>query len=146
MINGARLAELKAAKFDFSPRELKVLTPEHSTAVLLADASLKDLIDAFQDVVRERLLKFMTSLSLQYADNPWEDGLEYSLWEAVQEGPVKMTPVEVRELTRLAEWAGGWYHFPHEAPSPEFIEAEAWQAHYKRYVEYQDQLRRSTSR
>ncbi len=140
------LTLLKNLDLNLSPRELTALTREHQRCVLEAAAKLPVLVDLFQDLVRDKLLRRMSEMSSKYMDSVWKDQLEYLLWEAIQHGPEVASPDEVRELERLAEWAGGWYHYPHEAKEPEFIETKTWEERYTRYVEYQNQLRRSTAR
>lgn len=140
------LKTLKGIDLNLSPRELTALTREHQRSVLEAASGLPTLIDVFQDLVRDKLLRRMSEMSVAYMDSVWKDQLEYLLWDAIKHGPEVASAAEVHELERLAEWAGGWYHFPHEAKTPEFIEAEEWEVRYTKYVEYQNQLRRSTAR
>lgn len=142
-LDARRLAELAALNLAFTPRELKALTAPHQAAVLLLDETLGDLVAAFTDLAKGALLTQMMALSRAHEGTAWAAELEYALWEALVEGPERLTEAEVRTLRRLAAWAGGWYHLPDEAEAPEFVPAAAWAARYARHVAYANDRRRA---
>ena len=56
----------------------------------------------------------MVHLSRQVSGKPWEDDLEYILWDALTTGPIvvngrRIDPINIEELRKLHERAAGWW-------------------------------------
>jgi hypothetical protein len=79
---------------------------------------------------QQALADYMSQLSEQAYAAGWIEGLEYSLWKALVDGPYKygllmLTDNHVRELRRRAETCGGWIRFL-DAGEEAFVPLEQW--------------------
>lgn len=93
--------------------------------------------DANIKQAREDLREYMSELSEACYCAGWMSGLEYSLWSFVTEGPGRfgmayVEQPEIDKLKALADKAGGWWHWPEEAPDEQFIAMEEWLAVYNK--------------
>jgi len=64
----------------------------------------------------QELLQLISDLSEEAYCAGWMDGLEFDLWSAVLNGPIKyghlqITPEHINQLKRLAHECGGWIYF-----------------------------------
>lgn len=137
------LDELAVAKFDLSPREEKALSAPHREAVALVEEHLRDLLDGFREQARTLLLFELYRVSAEHTGQEWAPRMEYGVWEALHHGAERLSDAEVRKLARLSQHAGGWYHYPSEAPGPVFVTLEKWETLYDMHNAYHTQIRRS---
>ena len=76
------------------------------------------------------LAEYMSSLSEAAYHAGWVEGLEFSLWRAIVQGPFKygqlqLTNEHVQRLAQLSDRCGGWIVF-HEEQEESFVPLDAW--------------------
>lgn len=93
----------------------------------------------------ERLLAIKMSAISEYCYcATWLDGLEYSLWSFVQEGPRnwgqrEVTQNDIEELKFLSDICGGWIIW--EAGQGEtYVDIETWRGLYAEAKKERDEL------
>jgi hypothetical protein len=94
----------------------------------MADSHDEWFCDLAEEGAQAGLLALMTGLSEELWCAGWMTGLEYSLWERVQDGPSRYGMGEVTQrqcelLRLLAEEAGGWWAYD---DGPRFIRMKDW--------------------
>ena len=77
------------------------------------------------------LFNFMVQLSRQISGKDWDDGLEYTLWDALSFGQINVhgrpiTRIDVDLLRRLSERADGWWTF--QDNRFQFLTTDQWVA------------------
>jgi hypothetical protein len=106
---------------------------EENQAVLLSYETLQSIREWLlrcREVTGQLLLSRMKELCAKYCHQPWIDGFEYSLWQAIVDGPEKLTEAEVTELDRLSSEAGGWWTWSGSNDDPLFMALNEWQKRY----------------
>lgn len=93
------------------------------------DNSVRKLLMSVRHLSQELLLSRMRELGARYLGNSNAPGLDYALWKAVVEVPVRLSDEEVNELEGLSTQAGGWWQLE---PSPNFLDTSAWVSEYQR--------------
>jgi len=82
------------------------------------------------------LAEYMSSLSEAAYHASWVEGLEFSLWRAVVQGPfrygqLQLTSEHVRRLAQLSERCGGWIVF-HQEQEESFVSLDDWKRSLER--------------
>lgn len=75
------------------------------------------------------LFALMTGISEEAWCAAWMRGLDRDLWEitaGAEYGRCLITERQAALLRLLSQEAGGWWHWPHAADSPQFITRERW--------------------
>ena len=85
------------------------------------------------------LYDYMSYLSEECYCAGWMDGTEAACWEAMRDGDTwwgmgYIAPYQARELKRLSDAAGGWWHWPPGicVGLPQFVTIPEWEAIYAR--------------
>src|SRR5678815_306460 len=82
------------------------------------------------------LADFMSQISERAYYAGWMRGLEYALWDAVQNGPRRYGEIEIdsetiRELRRLSTLCGGWVRYSEDPNIQEaFVPLAEWESLY----------------
>jgi hypothetical protein len=116
-------------------------------AVAMIRQVVPDVVRRLRELGRERLLDLMLAAARKYmGSDDWVQGMEFTLWRAVVEGPEQMDATEVDELKDLAEEFGGWFYRFGDDPNfdpnaateedlrPSFYTLEHWKLQYDQYV------------
>ena len=80
----------------------------------------------------------MSALSEEAYSAEWMDGLEYTLWNAVLDGPFKygrlqITDEQITRLNELAGACGGWIVYD-DVAGEVFVPQEQWQRMYESHA------------
>lgn len=108
------------ASNQFSYEQLRKITDEGG---LYADLALD--IHFF---ARQNLLLVMKEICMQHFKEIWVDNLEYRIWEALSEGPKKLTLKNVNDLQNVYKVANGWWVKPENEYI--FLNAPVWKEWY----------------
>ena len=91
------------------------------------------------------LAEYMSELSEEAYAAGWMQGLEYTLWKAVVDGPrafgrLHLGEAQIERLKELSSRCGGWVYFD-ESTEETFIDLGRWKMMYaKNVARYEDKL------
>lgn len=91
---------------------------------------VRKVVDLVRDLSAELLLVKMLELGKKYNRTDKVNGLDLALWYALQNGPERISEIEVAELDQLSQMASGWWRLQ-EQLEPEFLSFEDWLQVYR---------------
>ncbi|MEE4361169.1 MAG: hypothetical protein V2I63_06550 [Pseudomonadales bacterium] len=97
------------------------------------------MTDPALDGPARTLQGYMSRLCRSAYDRDWVDHLEYSLWYALVQGPmrfgrIELGDAELAELRRLSRACGGWIQTDRDG-AVRWVPVEAWQDRYSANVD-----------
>ena len=83
------------------------------------------------ELARDMLHRMMGDISEDYWCAEWMRDLEFTLWDALEDGPRKLGfgtlgKSQLARLKHLHELAGGWWTFSNGSESEIFVSTEQW--------------------
>jgi hypothetical protein len=85
----------------------------------------------YEELAKDTLLRMMSDFSQDYWCAGWLSGLEFTLWDAMRNGPMdsEWEQLEERDLNRmksLHELAGGWWIWDDNEIGNRFVTTDEW--------------------